>query len=129
MGRIITKVKVGNYATPDYSLTINALVDTGAAYLTLPKQWKRDLGDLEVLGEIEVELADQTVRTAEICGPVRAKISNFREVFCEVLFIEMNENEQGDYEPLLGYIPLESVNAGVDMVGHRLIHMKHYDMK
>ena len=100
-----------------------------AAYLCLPQQWKQDLGELESLATVDVELGDQSIRSAQICGPVRVKIGNFREIFCEVLFMEMEENEDGEYEPLLGYLPLEAINAGVDMVSHRLIHLKRYDMK
>jgi hypothetical protein len=37
--------------------------------------------------------------------------------------------ENGDYEPLLGYLVLESSQAAVDMLGHRLVHVKHMDLK
>jgi len=33
------------------------------------------------------------------------------------------------YEPLAGYIALEQSMAAVDMVGHRLVPVKHMDLK
>lgn len=35
----------------------------------------------------------------------------------------------GEYEPLIGYIILEQSQAAVDMLGHRLIPIKHMDLK
>ena len=46
----------------------------------------------------------------------------------EVLFIEM-QPEEGSYEPLIGYIPLEQAQAAVDMLGHRLIKVSLVDLK
>ena len=46
----------------------------------------------------------------------------------EVLFLDM-EPEDGVYEPLVGYIVLEQAQAAVDMLGHRLIHVKKSDLK
>jgi hypothetical protein len=37
--------------------------------------------------------------------------------------------EDGQYEPLLGYIVLEQSQAAVDMVGRRLVHVKRLDLK
>jgi hypothetical protein len=39
------------------------------------------------------------------------------------------EPADGDYEPLIGYIVLEQSLAGVDMIGHRLVPIKHMDLK
>lgn len=39
------------------------------------------------------------------------------------------EDEDGEYEPLLGYTPLEMCGAAVDMLGHRLVHAKYIDLK
>ena len=49
---------------------------------------------------------------------------HFRPIFNEVLFVEMKP-EDGIYEPLVGYIVLEQSQAGVDMLGHRLVPIKH----
>jgi hypothetical protein len=37
--------------------------------------------------------------------------------------------EDGVYEPLVGYIVLELSQAAVDMLGHRLVHVKRFDLK
>lgn len=36
--------------------------------------------------------------------------------------------EDGHYEPLLGYIALEQSQAAVDLLGHRLVHVKRLDL-
>ncbi len=48
--------------------------------------------------------------------------------FGEVLFIDM-EPQDGLYEPFVGYLPLESCQAAVDMLGHRLVRVKYLDLK
>ena len=35
----------------------------------------------------------------------------------------------GIYEPLIGYIVLEQAQAAVDMLGHRLLHVRKADLK
>lgn len=129
MGRIVTQVKLANFADPDKTLTVSALVDTGAAYITLPNVWRKSLGELEQLAEIEVELADQSVKEGTVCGPLRVRIGEFRPMMAEVLFMNMEPGEDGDYEPLLGYIALEQAGAAVDMLGHRLMQGKRVDLK
>ena len=37
--------------------------------------------------------------------------------------------EDGAYEPLIGYIPLEQAQAAVDLVGHRLVKVSRVDLK
>jgi predicted aspartyl protease len=129
MRRIVTQVKLANFADPSKTLSLSALVDTGAAYITLPNTWRNNLGELEQLAEIEVEMADQSVRKGCVCGPLRARIGEFRPIMAEVLFLDMQPNEDGEYEPLVGYIALERAGAAVDMLGHRLVHVKRVDLK
>jgi predicted aspartyl protease len=104
------------------------LVDTGAAYLTLPNAWRDRLGKLTELDTVEVEIANQSVIQGLICGPVLLRIARFRPILTEVLFIDM-QPQDGAYEPLIGYIPLEQAQAVVDMVGHRLIKVSRVDLK
>ena len=96
--------------------------------MVLPSAWKDRLGELEFLTEIEVETATQERVAAEVCGPVRIQIEGFRAILNEVAFVEMKP-ERGEYEPLIGYIVLEQSLAGVDMISHRLVHLKHFDLK
>ena len=129
MGRIVAQVKLTNFSDPQKTLSVSALVDTEAAYITLPNAWRESLGEIEQLAEIEVEMADQSHKSGSVCGPLRVKIGEFRPIMAEVLFLDMPPDEDGEYEPLLGYIALEQAGAAVDMLGDRLVHVKRVDLK
>ncbi len=129
MGRIVTQMKLTNFVDPSKTLVLSALVDTGSAYITLPDAWRDSLGEVEQLGEVEVEMADQTVKKGSVCGPIRVRIGEFRPIIGEVLFLNMKPDDEGEYEPLVGYIALEQAGAAVDMLGHRLVHVKRVDLK
>ena len=128
MGRISTSVKIENLTDQEKGIRCDALVDTGAAYMVLPTAWRERLGDLQELGEVSLEIATQETVQGTICGPVRIQIEGFRPIYNEVLFVDMKP-EQGIYEPLIGYIILEQSQAAVDMLGHRLVHVKKMDLK
>ncbi|CAN5589829.1 hypothetical protein BH24ACI2_BH24ACI2_03360 [soil metagenome] len=128
MSRIVCSVEVENVADPTKRLEFNALVDTGASFLTLPSAWKEKFGDLQTIREIELETATQAAIKGEICGPAKIQIAGFEPIFGEILFIEMEPGD-GIYEPLVGYIVLESSQVGVDMIGHRLVPIKYMDLK
>jgi predicted aspartyl protease len=128
MGRIITSVTIENVSDPSGKIRCDALVDTGASHLVLPLAWKERLGTLETIDTLELETATQARITGDICGPVRIRVEGFRPIYNEVLFVEM-EPEDGIYEPLIGYLVLEQCQAAVDMLGHRLIHVKRMDLK
>lgn len=128
MGRIVASVTIQNISDQSKSFRCDALVDTGASFMVLPKAWRDRLGDLETIEEVSLETATQETVTGEICGPVKIQVEGFRPIYNEVLFLEMNP-EDGVYEPLIGYIVLEQCQAGVDMLGHRLVAVKHMDLK
>jgi predicted aspartyl protease len=128
VGRISVNVRIRNLLEPDRVLTCDALVDTGSAYMVLPRVWKDRLGSLATMRHIECETATQQVVNAEVCGPVEIRLEGFEPVAGEVVFLDM-EPEDGVYEPLVGYIVLEQAQAAVDMLGHRLIHVKKSDLK
>jgi len=128
MGKIVTNVKIKNLLHPEVSLSCDALVDTGAAYLVLPQAWKERLGKITTVRKIDCETATQDLVSAEVCGPVEIRLDGFDPVYGEVLFLEMHPRD-GQYEPLVGYIVLEQCQAAVDMLGHRLVHVKKTDLK
>ena len=128
MGRISVNVKIRNLLEENRRVTCDALVDTGAAYMVLPRAWKERLGNIITIREVECETATQTLVPGEVCGPVEIILEGFKPVFGEVLFLDM-EPVDGVYEPLVGYIVLEQAQAAVDMLGHRLVHVKKVDMK
>ena len=128
MGRIVASVKIENITDPAKSLRCDALVDTGASHLVLPNAWKERLAGLQLIRTVELETAMQATVQGEVHGPVKIQIEGFPPIFGEVLFVDMAP-EDGIYEPLLGYIVLEQSQAAVDMLGHRLIHVRHMDLK
>lgn len=128
VGRIIASVFIENFSAPEKGLRCDALVDTGASHMVLPSAWRERLGELEELGTLELESATQETVRGTVCGPVRLRIEGFRTVIAEVVFVEM-EPQGRDYEPLIGYIPLEQSQAAVDMLGHRLVKVKYLDLK
>jgi len=128
MGRIIASVTIAGLADTAKRVRCDALVDTGASHMTLPSAWRERFGDLEQIRVVELETATQATTEGAVCGPVRLEIEGFPPIFTEVVFIEM-EPDHGEYEPLIGYIPLEQSQAAVDMLGHRLIHVKRLDLK
>lgn len=128
MGRIISSVRVENITDTDKFIRFDGLVDTGASHLVLPAAWKERLGELELIETLQLETATQNTVEGEIWGPVKIQIEGFRHIYNEVLFVEMTP-EDGIYQPLIGYIPLEQSQAVVDMLGHRLLHAKRMDLR
>ena len=128
MGRITATIDVQNLAGSSLSKKFDALVDTGAGYLTLPPAWKEQFGSFESEQAIELQTATQEVVRGTVCGPVRIKVEGFRAIYNEILFLNM-QPDNGEYEPLLGYIVLEQCGAAVDMIGHRLLPVRYMDMK
>lgn len=129
MKRIVTTLKISNTADEKKSILCDALVDTEASRVVLPNEWKKQLGGLEFLEEVEFEAANQTKGKGKIYGPVKIQIGNFRPVFDEVLFVEMDKNRDGDDEPLIGYVVLEKIPVAVDMLGRRLVKVRALDLK
>lgn len=127
MGRIVASVTVENVPATG-SVRIDALVDTGADYLTLPMAWKERFGPFALEEEVALQTATQQVVSGTVCGPALVRIEGFRAIHGEVLFVEM-EPEEGEYEPLLGYIPLEQCGAAVDRIGQRLLPVRYLDAK
>jgi hypothetical protein len=126
--RISVSVRVRSLLPEGRTVTCDALVDTGAAYRVLPRAWKERLGSITSVREVDCETATQALITGEVCGPVEIVLEGFKPVYGEVLFLDM-ELVDGIYEPLVGYIVLEQAQAAVDMIGHRLMHVKKVDMK
>lgn len=124
MGKIIVSVSVASINNSENPIAFDGLVDAGATFLTLPLAWKERFDNLEKLDDVEMEMATGEIRAGEICGPVEIKIGNFRRIYGEVLFMEMQPDAQGDYEPLIGYLPLEAIPVGVDMLNHKLFKVK-----
>lgn len=96
--------------------------------MVLPRAWKERLGALQSTQTLPMETATQEVFEAEISGPVRIEVEGFRPIHSEVAFVDM-QPKNGDYEPLIGYLVLEQIPAAVDIIGHRIVPVKHLDLK
>lgn len=59
---------------------------------------------------------------------MRIEIEGFRPVHGDVAFVDM-QAVGGEFEPLVGYLPLEQAGIAVDMLGHRLVQAKRMDLK
>ncbi|PYS12472.1 MAG: hypothetical protein DMG17_20805 [Acidobacteria bacterium] len=59
---------IENVGQPVKNLRCDALVDTAASHLVLPKAWMDRLG-LNRMQELDVETATQDVMRGELCGP------------------------------------------------------------
>ncbi len=115
---------------PDKSIQCGMLVDTGAGALILPAAWKERLGEFRRSETVELQLANGEILRGEACWPVEIEIEGFRPVANEVVFLDMDEeDDDGSHEPLLGYVILEQAQAAVDMLGHRLVPVRYIDMK
>jgi hypothetical protein len=128
MGRIVASVKIENPSDPALRIRCDALVDTESSFMVLPSIWRDRLGKLDDLGKVQLETATQETVEGEVYGPVRIQIEGFRPIYNEVLFLDMKP-ENGEYEPLIGYVILEQSQAAVDMLGHRLVPVKRMDLK
>lgn len=128
MGRMLASVKIANATKQECHLVCDALVDTGAGPMVLPLAWKDRLSAFDLERDVQLQTAAQKVVSGLLCGPARVQIESFNPIHTDVLFIEM-ARRNGEYEPLLGYIPLEQASVAVDMPGHRLVHVKLMDLK
>jgi hypothetical protein len=129
MGRVLVPFRVTSWSERSKEIRGIGMVDTGAYGMILPAAWRDLLGTPPVVAVVDVELAEQRVVPAEVCGPVEIQLDGFRTVLGEVIFVDMAPNTHGEYEPLIGYTVLEACNVVVDMTRHRLVARKHYDLK
>ena len=131
MGRIITSVTIENRdgPSPAPAMRVDALVDTGASHMVLPLAWKEKFGVFSSELEDDVQTASQKMETAAICGPAQVTVDGFRNTQTEVVFLNMRPGADGEYLPLVGYTVLELSKIAVDMVGHRLILGRHFEVR
>ena len=105
MGHVFTDIALSNPRQPELeSITVNALVDTGAAWLCIPEHVQMQLG-LENGETREVTIADGTQRVVSYVGPVQLRFGN-RSCFVGALVM-------GD-QVLLGAIPMEDMDLVIN---------------
>ena len=114
MGTFGVAVHIGALDGSRYE-AVDALVDTGASHLVVPRQVLEDL-NVTVEERWPFELADNSVREFDV-GQVRLSVDG-RESFCRVVFGEPGA------PALLGATALELLNLGVDPVRQSLVRLR-----
>ena len=85
---------------------VRALVDTGAYMMCINEHIKSQL-DLAKVSSMEAELADGTIKTVDVVGPIVVNFSN-RTTSCNAAVLP------GESEVLLGAIPMEDLDVVID---------------
>ncbi len=89
------------------SRTVKALVDSGAYMMCINESIKAQL-DLPKISNMEAEMADGTIKTVDVVGPVIINFSN-RTTSCNAAVMP------GESEVLLGAIPMEDLDVVINL--------------
>nr|VFJ78770.1 MAG: hypothetical protein BECKFW1821C_GA0114237_12022 [Candidatus Kentron sp. FW] len=89
MGRIITQIEVTKPLNSGKSLIFSAFVDAGAVAVILLSSWESRFGEFMKEQEEELVLANNGVISESARGPEEIRIDGFREIFNEVIFMEI----------------------------------------
>ena len=95
------------------SLKVRALVDSGASLLVIPESIKQQLNLLKV-DEQQAELADGSVISLEVVGPIEVRFENRKAIVSAMVV-------PGEVEILLGAIPMQAMDVLIDLKNERLI--------
>lgn len=131
MGRTIEKVIVKNYGdilkfeegiiSEDKirSVEVNAIVDTGATYMSLPPKAIKELG-LKYSSSSKVKTGN---------GPVELKFFDGAKIFIRDRFTQMQvmENKSDDIPSLIGYLILEALDYVVNPSTQQLMGNPEHD--
>jgi predicted aspartyl protease len=129
VGEVFASVTIVNLFDRTKQIECRALVDTGSAGLVLPMAWIDRLGALQSTEPISFEVADQRIVRGEVGGPVSIQLDGFRRFSGDVFFMDMTPDD-GEYQPLVGYVVLEQSLAVVDMAEHKLVQgRRHFPLK
>jgi clan AA aspartic protease len=92
---------------------VRALVDSGASLLAIPAALNNQLG-LGKVDEQQAELADGSVITVDVVGPIEVRFQNRKAITVAMVI-------PGEVEVLLGAIPMQSMDVLIDPKRERLI--------
>lgn len=111
MGTFSVHIEISNRYDGEF-VPMEAMVDTGASYLMIPKDLLQRLGVRQTERRF-FQLADH--RTVEYdMGVIELRLDN-RQIPVPVVFVPEGTN------PLLGAVALEIFGLGVDPVGQKLM--------
>mgnify|MGYP001483353216 CR=1 FL=1 len=68
--------------------------------------WRSRFGTFAPEETVELQTATPEIVKGTVCGPVKTTIEGLLPIYNEVLFLDMKP-DNGEYEPLFGYIALE----------------------
>jgi len=113
MGKVIEKVKLTSLIEPKKSVEVEAVIDTGATMVVLPKDIVDALG-LRKVREVKVRYANNKVETRPIYGVVTIELKG-RSANLDVLV------EEKGSQPLIGQVLLELLDLIVEPKTRKLI--------
>ena len=113
MGKVIEKVKLTSLFEPEKSLEVEAVIDTGATMVVLPKDIVNALG-LRKVREVKVRYANNKVETRPIYGVVTIELKG-RSANLDVL-----AEEKGS-QSLIGQVLLKLLDLIVEPKTRKLI--------
>ena len=113
MGKIIEKVKLTSLFNPNKSVEVEAVVDTGATMVVLPKDIVEAL-ELRKVREVKVRYANNKVETKPIYGVVTIELKG-RSANLDVLV------EEKGSQPLIGQVLLELLDLVIEPKTRKLI--------
>jgi len=106
MGKVVEQVKLTSLFEPEKSVEVEAVIDTGATMVVLPKDIVEELG-LRKMREVKVRYANNKVERKPIYGVVNIELKG-RSANLEVLV------EEKGSQPLIGQVLLELLDLIVD---------------
>ena len=94
MVRIVAIVNIENFSESGPSIKLDALVDTGASYLTLQSVCRSRVGTFASEQTIELQTATQETLKGTVCGPVQITSESFRPIYNELIFLDMKPDRR-----------------------------------
>jgi len=113
MGKVVEQVKLTNLFEPKKSVEVDAVIDTGATMVVLPKDIVDALG-LRKVREVKVRYASNKVETRPIYGVVTIELKG-RSANLDVLV------EEKGSQSLIGQVLLELLDLIVEPKTRKLI--------
>ena len=113
MGKVIEKVNLTSLFEPKKSVEVDAVIDTSATMVVLPKDIVNALG-LRKVREVKVRYANNKVETRPIYGVVTIELKG-RSANLDVLV------EEKGSQPLIGQVLLELLDLIVEPKTRKLI--------
>jgi len=113
MGKVVERVKLTSLFEPEKSVEVDAIIDTGATMVVLPRDIVEELG-LRKMREVKVRYANNKVETKPIYGVVNIELKG-RSANLDVLV------EEKGSQPLIGQVLLELLDLIVEPKTRNLI--------